>query len=200
MNTTVNENKGSLVEADEPFVAIKSESGKWWKMPKLLPKSLSPLKPPSLLRRGARAAIVYALSYMVVKALDKARKENPGNQVVSSADEIAHAFFYFENLIVSGAVAVVKTGYDTISSPQPLPEQAALTLTPPAQKNEATLKAEPKKPATHKHHINRANLNTVLAPDDLSAVGIPEASTTAALGEHIKPDAPIAVKSPQPIP
>ena len=158
MDTTVNENKGSLVEADEPFVAIKSESGKWWKMPK------SPLKPPSLMRRGARAAAIYALSYLVVKALDKARKEYPGNQAISGADDIAHAFFYFENLIVGGAVAVVKTGYDAMSSPQPLPEQVASPPTSsPIQRDERTAKAELKKALKHKDHPNRANLNAALS-------------------------------------
>jgi len=159
MSIPNDENKGSLVEADEPFVAIKSESGGWWKLPKALPKS------PSLLRRGGRAAVVYALSYMLVKSLDKARQENPGNEVISSVDDIARMFFYFENLVVTGAVAVVKTGYDALAA-KPLPEQAAAIPASTSGQADKTAKAEPKKPAKHKHHSNRANLNTTLAPED----------------------------------
>jgi len=172
MNTPTEDNKGALVEADEPFIAIKSESGKWWRMPKSLPKS------PSLLRRGARAAVVYALSYMVVKALDKARKENPGSEVISSVDDIAHAFFYFENLIVSGGVAIIKTGYDAVTSPQAVQETSA-PLPAPTQKDALTAKIEPEKPVKHKRHPIRANLNASLAPDGLPAAGVPEAPTDA---------------------
>ena len=172
MNTTVNENKGSLVEADEPFVAIKSESGKWWRMPKSLPKS------PSLLRRGLRGAAIYTLSYLAVKALDKARKEHPGSEVISSVDDVAHAFFYFENLIVSGGVAIIKTGYDAVTSPPAVPETST-PLPAPTQKHALTAKIEPEKPVKHKRHPIRANLNASLAPDGLPAAGVPEAPTDA---------------------
>ena len=152
METAKIELKNHLVLADEPFVEPKAGSAAWMMAPRI----------PQLLRKAGRAAVVYGLSYLAVKALDRAAENNPKNGFLAGADQVANVVFVFENLLVGGAVMMAKAGYDAVTEPHVIPE--------PQKRTEAA-KVKPHVPVKHKHHRNRANLNATLMPDGLPVAG-----------------------------